>query len=286
VQGKGGANVKLRSYKLALVVVVVVALVGVEVDGAPQDAVVRIPSHGGSGTVIWTGPGKTLILSAGHMSKAGKVVVNLPHPAPGADPKPGLQIVAVDRGADLMLVQMHGGPVPYVLPVAPPGHRIGRTASAGYDNLRWPAVIRPAEIIGEASGLLLWTAAHGCNDFLIESAAGGKLLTRELPWHGRSGGPLIDMDAGVLVGVVSGYRGTDREHWREVSPGASGVYVSHAAVLHFLARHAPEAIGSAGPSGYEFNRADTDRGGRPWVSEYTERKPAVVDSRPVSGYRR
>jgi hypothetical protein len=258
--------------KSALAVLGLVVVVGL-VQGAPEDAVVRLPSHGGSGTVIWTGQGRTLILSAGHMAGRERVVVNLPHPAPGGDTQPGLQILAVDRAADLMLVQLNAGPVPYVLPVAPQGHQPGRTASAGYDNLRWPAVVRPATIVGEASGLLLWAAAHGCQDFLIESAAGGKTLTRELPWHGRSGGPLIDVDAGLLVGVVSGYRGTDRQHWQETCPGCAGVYVSHAAVLQFLARHAPEAITQGELQGFGVFGTRTARSSRPTVTEYREPRP-------------
>ena len=57
---------------------------------------------------------------------------------------------------------------------------------------------------------------------------GNLTLTLEKPWHGRSGGGLIDADARCLIGVVHGY---------ELGPDGRGLYVSHAAVLRFLQAH-------------------------------------------------
>jgi broad specificity phosphatase PhoE len=57
---------------------------------------------------------------------------------------------------------------------------------------------------------------------------GDTSYTREKPWHGRSGGGLVDVEARCLVGVVQGY---------EVWPTQRGLYVSHAAILRFLNAH-------------------------------------------------
>ncbi len=54
---------------------------------------------------------------------------------------------------------------------------------------------------------------------------GDTTFTVERPWHGRSGGGLIDVDARRLVGVVQGY---------EIGGRGRGVYISHAAILRFL----------------------------------------------------
>jgi hypothetical protein len=58
----------------------------------------------------------------------------------------------------------------------------------------------------------------------------GEVLTREAPWHGRSGGPLIDPDKGYLLGTVIGYESTPAAARREIGPG---IYTSHSAVLRF-----------------------------------------------------
>ncbi len=72
---------------------------------------------------------------------------------------------------------------------------------------------------------------------LRTSIALGTTFTRERPWHGRSGGGLIDLQAGYLVGVCSGYTGP-RDH-RETRPGEAGVYVSLVAIQTFLVGRVP-----------------------------------------------
>jgi len=49
-------------------------------------------------------------------------------------------------------------------------------------------------------------------------------ITREPPWHGRSGGGLID-SRGYLVGVVHAY---------EDPVAGPGIHVSHASIVRFL----------------------------------------------------
>ncbi len=99
---------------------------------------------------------------------------------------------------------MSAGPPPNVAPVAPADHRPGRTISAGYDAMKWPATVVEVQIVANS---------------------GGTTYTRERPGHGRSGGALIDRDAGYLIGVVQGY---------EV--GGRGMYVSLNTINHFLKR--------------------------------------------------
>ena len=172
------------------------------------DAVVRLPSHGASGTVIHTERGRSLILSCAHAfegaARSTPVALDVPCLHPGAPRKGRIRLIAVDYTRDLSLLELNDGPLDYVCPVAPAGHRPGRCLSVGYDEMRLPA--------RRASASLL------VSDRSIT-------FTREMPGHGRSGGALIDVDAGRLIGVVQGY---------EVGGACRGLYVSHAAILEFL----------------------------------------------------
>lgn len=232
---------------------------------APQDSVVRLMSHGGSGTVIYTTQGKSLILSSHHMfngqSRNKPVVVHAPHPQPGANQPAQGRCIAVDPSADLALVELNAGPLPYVCPVAPQGHAPGRLLSCGYDNLKWPSQKRTATLLGGSGQSFTYLHSvsevdgdrvgepdfYSCGRMMNEEDANNFSLTRELPWHGRSGGGLLDVDAGYLVGVVSGYRGTSPKTWSETKPGAAGVYTSHAAVRRFVGRHASYALANGYP---------------------------------------
>ncbi len=179
----------------------------------PTWAVVRLPSHGASATVIQTAPGRTLLLSCGHAFEGPdarkKITVDMPAPTAGAPSAVGVRLLHVDYRLDLSLIEVPAGPVPYVCSVASPGHRPTRAISAGYDEMRItqdgrPSVVKWATLLG-TTGNVTWT--------------------REIPWHGRSGGALIDADTGVLIGVVQGY---------EEGGNARGMYVSHQAIIQFL----------------------------------------------------
>lgn len=225
----------------------------------PQDAVVRIPSHGASATFIATSPSATYILGCAHAyqgeSRNKRMVLDAPHPMPGADPRAGIRVLAVDHQSDLSLCVMATGPVPYVCPVAPPGHRPGRLLSVGHDEMRWPSIQRTATLLG---------------------VQGNITYTREKPWHGRSGGGLLDIDSGYLIGVVSGYTEPNMAQRRvEITPGGRGMYVSHAAILRFLGQHAPHLVSGGGqPQG--------PAPGRPYVEEFREpRQPFAPQPRGV-----
>lgn len=180
----------------------------------PKGAIVRIPSAGGSGTVIATGQGWSLILTAGHcfQGAAKNKAIALDIIAPAAGQKVGCVLIGADYQADVALLRLNYGPLPHVAPVAPAGFRPGVCESAGFDDMAFPGK---------------WLPTH------IKSASGGYYYTREAPWHGRSGGGLIDANSGFLVGVCSGYTG---QHSRNEAARGEGVYAAHASIMAFLKR--------------------------------------------------
>jgi len=175
-------------------------------------AVVQIPSHGASGTVIATAPGETFILTAAHAFEgAGRhrpIVLLVPSPE-GAEPekRAGIRLVALDARADLALVLLRAGPLPHVARVAPRGGGpVGRAWSVGYDGMRLPAVCVPTRLRG---------------------GDGATTFTHETPRPGRSGGALLD-GTGRLIGVVQGYT---------LERPSVGLYVSLGRVHAFLGSH-------------------------------------------------
>lgn len=205
---------------------------------APRDAVVILRSHGCSGTVISTRPGRTIILTCAHAFegrdgegvalRTKPLVIEGPHPAPGAAGRPGMaRLIGLGKANvnDLALIELPFGPLPYVCPVAPAGTVADWCKSVGYDEMKLPAQDRWAR---------------------IRTAGRQRTETDQRPWHGRSGGALIDRATGRLVGVVSGYTGPkaiSAAYHREVIRGEVGIYASHGAVLAFVGRYAPEALG-------------------------------------------
>lgn len=184
----------------------------------PALATVRIRSHGASGTIIATTEGRSWILSCAHMladehgrpsDSVRRKPLQIDGPVQPYAPqqRSSARLLAWDYDLDLSLIEIGNGPFHYV-PVAPPGHRpAGVLLSVGYDSMAWPVTKQTVTILG---------------------IDGNTIFTREKPWHGRSGGGLIDLHGRCLIGVVQGY---------EVSPRARGLYVSHAAVLRFMQTH-------------------------------------------------
>jgi hypothetical protein len=202
---------------LLLVVTAAAPVCALEPVGDPSLAVVRIKSHGASGTIIAATDGKSWILSCAHMffGPAGTIDENLTRKRilidgpdqPRAPRKlADVRLIAIDADSDLSLLEIANGPFNHI-PVARPGFTPGTNlASVGYDEMRWPVTRRRATIVIVMND---WT------------------YTREKPWHGRSGGGLFDLDAKCLIGVVNGY---------EIAGQERGIYVSHASVLRFLAK--------------------------------------------------
>lgn len=190
---------------------------GMEPASDPNLAVVRIKSHGCSGTVIQTTDGKSYILSCAHMffdaaNNFDPKKINATFDVDGARqpyaPKKTarVKVLGADSDADLSLLEMDNGPF-YYIPIAPKGHRPGRyILSAGYDDMKWPITNQWCTLLGADT---LW------------------LYTREKPWHGRSGGGLFDYEAKVLIGVISAY---------ENPPGSRGIYANHESILRFMAK--------------------------------------------------
>jgi hypothetical protein len=119
-----------------------------------------------------------------------------------------IKLLAVDYERDLSLVRLNVGPLPYAAPVAAREYGYGRNVvSAGYDHME-----------GE-------TVAHVT--ILAVGSDRGTTYTRERPIPGRSGGGLLDLDNGRLVGVVQGY---------ELAGQRRGMYVSLSSVLAFLGK--------------------------------------------------
>lgn len=205
---------------MRFVAISVVLVLAGAVRAGPEDAVVRITSHGGSGVVVATGEGWTVVLSASHIFQGSgarrKITIDAPAPRPGGPKSVGVQLVGLAHQGegDLAVLQIADGPLPYVAEVAPEGITPGPCWSIGYDEMRGRALKRPASIVGQAGP--------------------STTLTSERPWHGRSGGGLIDAGTGYLVGIVSAYEGPSNR--AELANGYHGVYASHGAIFRFLRR--------------------------------------------------
>ena len=180
----------------------------------PEWAVVRIKSHGASGVVIQSTQGKSFILSCAHMFDSNeslfrKIEVdgwNQPN-APKLQAKAALK--RLNKNLDLSLIELSNGPF-YYLPIAPQGYKPNQNlTSLGYDAMKWPAAKKTATYLGKVK---------------INNAT--TILTREPPWHGRSGGALVDPTHNYLVGIVQAY-----EH---PYPYGRGMYVSLESIQGFL----------------------------------------------------
>lgn len=208
----------MRRIALFAVLLLAQATFALEPASDPNLAVVRIKSHGASGTVISTTDGKSYILSCAHMffaefggldAKLLKKPFSIDGPAqPYAPNKPAVsRLIGVDAEADLSLIEIDNGPFHYI-PIAPQGRQPGqRLLSAGYDDMKWPVTNQ-------------WVT--------ILSIDLNYIFTRERPWHGRSGGGLFDYDAKLLFGVVEAY---------ETTAPFRGVYVGHQSILRFMSKY-------------------------------------------------
>ncbi len=216
-------DLPMRTPKLLLIAALALFQPAHRASAAPPSteelthAVVRLSSHGASATVIATQTGRTLLLSCGHAfrgaDRAKAILVDAPHPAAGRP-----------------------GPLPFVAPVAPAGHSPGsHLLSVGFDEMKWPATKKSAR---------LWRGPEGGTDSAVTH-------TFERPWHGRSGGALLDLDTGHLIGVVSGY---------EVSGQRRGIYASHGAILRFLS-----ATGGGSVQGRKKHPAIPPQGPEPGI---------------------
>lgn len=199
-----------RLQSLLLLVLLVVPCRG----QTSQHAVIRITSHGASGTVVQTSQDSSYILTCAHAFRGADrtLAIRLDVPVSGLAVRPRLvrpRIVALDYRLDLALIHLAAGPLPYVCAIAPASAlSVRRALSVGYDEMKLPPVVRSATVLDSGPELL---------------------YTQEKPWHGRSGGALIN-GQGQLIGVVQGY---------EVSGQQRGIYASPAAIAAFLRNQTP-----------------------------------------------
>lgn len=168
----------MRNFLLALLTSFFLAAFSFGLD--LRDAVVRIPSHGASGTVIESKKGLTKILSCAHAwPNDAEILIDCPWD--NVRRKGGI-LVKIDHQLDLALIEIKDGPWPVVCPVAPEGFTPGKNLWAvGYPEMKWPTSKEPAVIIDEDD-------AH--------------FFTERLPIPGESGGGIIDLDAGVIFAVT------------------------------------------------------------------------------------
>src|SRR5579871_114869 len=204
----------LLATSLAAVLVGVIAQVANAAN--EQYAVVRIPSHGASATVIDTAQGYSWILGCGHAyqgsSRNKPMVFDICRANQGPPKQVGSKLVFLDYEADLSLVLLNDGPLEYVSPVAPRGFNPSgdNILSCGFDKMEFPMHQVPTTILSDE---------------------GGTWYTREKPWHGRSGGGLIDITKGQLIGTCQGYETPYS------SPSRRGMYVDLATIHNFLDRY-------------------------------------------------
>src|SRR5262249_3155071 len=87
------------------------------------NAVVRLPSQRVGATVISPQVGRSLMLGCAHAFRGSDrqkpIVVDAPNPAACQPKKVGVRLLAVDYQADLSLIELGDGPLPYVAPAAP-----------------------------------------------------------------------------------------------------------------------------------------------------------------------
>lgn len=187
-------------------------------------------SAAGSGVVIKTGKDASYVLSCCHLfssqypAASYRIRVRAPYDVPAPARNVGVRLVSRSEKLDLSLIYLPVGPLPYVAPVAPTGHQVGpKLLSVGYDH--------PSSGFPRGGKLgAVETTVHVVRD------DGTITTTREPPFPGRSGGPLLD--GARTVGICS-YRGK----YNRWGPFDHGGFVSLSAIHTFLGwRRAPRVV--------------------------------------------
>ena len=196
----------------------------------------------GSGTVIMSVPGETLILTAAHVVKdAGKVEVELHRhnlgfkvntlTEGGGWPRlvPG-RVVASDRGTDVAVVRVRGMvALPFVAKFDPKAEEPARgdiMTSVGIDRAlhltRWQTTVQRSSKID---------IKQGGQPAIFN-------ITTRAPEHGRSGGGLF-RDDGAVVGVCTGQLDS-----RKGEPKL-GIFASVASIRRLLEENGIEVVAAA-----------------------------------------
>lgn len=202
----------------------------------PTVVVRRGPSQG-SGTIIASVDGQTLVLTAAHVvGEAGPISVELHRynlglertpAAPGAWPRPVLaEVVALDRAADLAVLRLDGlAALPYVARLAP------APRDPAVDTVVTSIGIDLGKHLSSWSTRLVEALWFELNDNREERLF---LITARAPEHGRSGGGLFLPD-GTLVGVCIG-------HAELVRGRREGVFASRESIRQLLDDHGLDPV--------------------------------------------
>lgn len=197
----------------------------------PTVVVRRGPSQG-SGTIIATVEGETLVLTASHVIRGpGTISVELHRynlgleriPAtPGAWPRSiAAEVVAIDRAADLAVLRIEGlAALPYVARLA------GSRRELAVDSIVTSIGIDLGRHLSSWSTPMVEALWFELNDNREERLF---FITARAPEHGRSGGGLFLPD-GELVGVCIGY--TELFRGRR-----QGVFASRESIRQLLVDH-------------------------------------------------
>ena len=179
--------------------------------------IIRKGNSQGSGTVIASSQGESLILTASHVARAkdkGPILVEVHRYNMGVEtrlPEEGwplsfaAELVAADPVGDVALLRISGKPAfPFVARLAAEGNEPKRgtvVISVGIDggeSLRsWSTQIQ------ETASFAMDSSRDGNPELLVTQPDRRFLLTAKPPAHGRSGGGLYSQ-AGALVGVCVG----------------------------------------------------------------------------------
>ncbi len=194
--------------------------------------VVRRGTSQGSGTIIASVDGETLVLTAAHVvGESGPISVELhrynlglertPAP-PGAWPRPiAAEVAAIDRAADLAVLRIESlGALPYVARLATARRELA------VDSIVTSIGIDLGKHLSSWSTRLVEALWFELNDNREERLF---FITARAPEHGRSGGGLFLPD-GELVGVCIGHAELVRGRRR-------GVFASRESIRQLLADH-------------------------------------------------
>jgi S1-C subfamily serine protease len=194
--------------------------------------VVRCGRSQGSGTIIASVEGVTLVATAGHVIRGqGPTSVELhrynlgverPPTATGSWPRQvSAEIVAIDRAADVAILRVRNMvALPYVAQLARADQEPARDAS-----LTSVGIDMGTRLSGWTTSLVevLWFELNDCG------TERPFLVTARIPQHGRSGGGLFDR-SGRLVGICVG-------HAELVKGRRMGVFSSVESVLELIRKH-------------------------------------------------
>jgi S1-C subfamily serine protease len=217
--------------------------------------VVRRGTSQGSGTIIASVDGETLVLTAAHVVReTGPIAVELhrynlglerTHAPPGAWPQPvDAEPAAIDAAADLAILRIEGlAALPYVARLAAPRRE------PAIDAIVTSIGIDPGTHLSSWSSRLVEVLWFELNDTRDERLF---FITARPPEHGRSGGGLFLPD-GELVGVCVG-------HTELVRGRRLGVFASQESIYRLLLAHDLDAVI------YRSERHRSRLGGRPAAS--------------------